>query len=391
MIIERVDLFYLAIPKVLDIGDGSQDAILVRVLAGDHVGWGQAEASPLTTMAAFCCPMSHSACRNVGDSLVGESVSSPLDIIRINQSIRNRCFDLLQASHALAGIDIALWDLLGRYLGEPVWKLLGHVKTFPKVPYASRLFGDTADETFQRAREIKNMGFSAAKFGWGGYGIGSVESDGAHIHAARKGLGQDINLMVDAGTVWGTDVSRASERLPALRECGIVWLEEPFHAGALSAYHHLARMSASVTLAGGEGAYNFEMARNLIDLGGIGFVQIDAGRMGITSAHEVACYAEKKGIQFVNHTFTTMLSLSASLQPFVHLEDHKFCEFPVAPSEMAQCLTDETIEIIDGLVNVPEGPGLGLTPNLEVIRKYLIEVEIRINSSVLYTSSRECL
>ena len=120
MRIEAVDVYYLSMPQVLDVGDGSQDLCLVRVQAGAHVGWGECEASPLTTIAAFVCPMSHSACKPVRDSVLGQRLDGPADIGRIGSVVRANSLDLLQADHALSGIDVALWDLLGKRLGEPV-------------------------------------------------------------------------------------------------------------------------------------------------------------------------------------------------------------------------------------------------------------------------------
>ena len=77
MKIEAVDFFYLAMPEVTTEADGSQDALLVRVSAGGHVGWGECEASPLPSIAAFVCPMSHGVCRPVGDSVLGEPLDGP--------------------------------------------------------------------------------------------------------------------------------------------------------------------------------------------------------------------------------------------------------------------------------------------------------------------------
>ena len=167
MKIDSVDFFFLAMPEILDIGDGSQDALLVRVCAGDHVGWGECEASPLVSIASLVCPMSHSACKPVQASVLGQTIDSVTDIRRIGDLVRANSLDLLQADHTLSGIDIALWDLLGRRLGEPVWKLLGYEKSYAKTPYASVLFGETPESTFQKARSIHSQGFRAAKFGWG--------------------------------------------------------------------------------------------------------------------------------------------------------------------------------------------------------------------------------
>src|SRR5437899_9354405 len=116
MKIDAVDFFYLSMPVVRDVGDGSQDALLVRVEAGGYVGWGECEASPLVTMASWNCPMSHSACKAVSASVLGQGLNDPGDIPRINALVRRNSFDLLQTDHTLSGIDVALWDLLGKKL-----------------------------------------------------------------------------------------------------------------------------------------------------------------------------------------------------------------------------------------------------------------------------------
>src|SRR5512135_3431269 len=104
-------------PEVLDIGDGSQDALLVRIQAGGFVGYGECEAAPLPTIAAYVCPMSHSACKPVRASVEGQALDDPGDILRIGERVRENSFDLLQADHTYSGIDMALWDLLGKRLG----------------------------------------------------------------------------------------------------------------------------------------------------------------------------------------------------------------------------------------------------------------------------------
>ena len=114
MKIESVDFFYLSMPQVLDIGDGSQDALLVRIRAGGYEGWGECEASPLTSIASYVCPMSHSACKPLKYSLEGKGINGVEDIQHISTSVHENSLDLLQADHTLSGIDIALWDLLGK-------------------------------------------------------------------------------------------------------------------------------------------------------------------------------------------------------------------------------------------------------------------------------------
>jgi L-alanine-DL-glutamate epimerase-like enolase superfamily enzyme len=388
MKIESVDLFYLSMPVVRDVGDGSQDALLVRVRAGNYTGWGECEASPLVCIASWNCPMSHSACKPVSASVLGQPIETPEDIERINALVRANSFDLLQTDHTLSGIDIALWDLLGRRFSEPVYRMLGYKRAHPKIAYASQLFGDDPQSTLQKAREVARAGFQAAKFGWGPYGRGDVKLDADHVHAAREGLGTDRMLLVDAGTVWGDDVAIASKRLQALHAAQVIWLEEPFVSGALGSYKQLAARAAPVKLAGGEGCHDVYQAKNMIDYAGLGYIQIDAGRIGgITSAKKVADYAARKSVQFVNHTFTTPLALSASIQPYAGLATHDLCEYPAEPSSLAQefCLTSLKPDP-QGLINLPEGSGLGLDPDLNALKKYVINVEIKAGGQMIFQS-----
>jgi L-alanine-DL-glutamate epimerase-like enolase superfamily enzyme len=387
MKIEAVDLFYLALPDIQDIGDGSQDALLVRVAAGGYTGWGECEASPLVSLANWCCPMSHSAAKPVRESVLGQPCDSPEDIGTLVRTVRASGLDIPQTDHTLSGIEIALWDLLGKRRSAPVYQLLGYERAYPKRPYASVLFGDEPTATLHRAQHIRQQGFMAAKFGWGPYGQGSVAQDRDQVAAAREGLGSDAVLLVDAGTVWGDDVDKARARLTALKEFGVTWLEEPFVGGALEAYRSLAQDAAPIALAGGEGAHNVYMARHLIDHGGIGYVQIDTGRIGgIATAKAVADYATHKGVTYVNHTFTTHLALSASLQPFVGIAAAALCEYPVEASPLARSLTAQRLEIHDGEVRVPEQPGLGMDPDPAAIEQYLVDVEIRVKGNLLYQS-----
>ncbi len=384
--IESVDFYYLSMPEVLDIGDGSQDLLLVRVQAGADVGWGECEASPLTSIASLVCPMSHSACKPVQASVLGQPIETPEDIRRIGDLVRANSLDLLQADHTLSGIDIALWDLLGKRLGQPVYSLLGYKRAYPKTPYASVLFGDTPQETFEKAKRAKDLGYQAAKFGWGPYGLGTVEDDREQVAAAREGLGPDGILLVDAGTVWKDNVAQARPRLAALKEFNVTWLEEPFVSGALEAYRTLAQESAPVKLAGGEGSHNVYMARHMIDYAGIGYVQIDAGRIGgITPAYDVAQYASQRSVTYVNHTFTSHLALAASLHPYAGLESHVICEYPVEPKALAVEITrDHLTRNLDGTISLLDRPGLGVEPDLEAAKRYLVDVEIRVAGKTLY-------
>ena len=390
MKIESVDLFYLAMPIVTTEADGSQDALLVRVRAGAHTGWGECEAAPLPSIAAFVCPMSHGACRPVAASVLGQTIDSPADIARIAAGVEYDSMDLLQAAHTWSGIEMALWDLLGHARDQPVWRMLGYSHSHKKRPYASMLFGDTPQDTLRQGQSAHAAGYGAAKFGWGPIGRGTAALDADHFAAAREGIGPDALLMVDAGQIWGEDVEAAAARIPALEAARATWLEEPFHASALDAYGTLARLSPNVPLAGGEGAHNFSMARHLIDYGGVGFIQIDTGRIGgIAPAKRVADYALAKGVTFVNHTFTSHLALSASMQPFAGLADHRICEYQFQPKSLALDFVATPLHRgPNGDVAAPDAPGLGVTINTEGMRPYLLDVDITVGGVSLYRTPK---
>jgi L-alanine-DL-glutamate epimerase-like enolase superfamily enzyme len=389
MKIEAVDLFYLSMPEVLDIGDGSQDALLVRIRAGGYEGWGQCEASPLTSIASFVAPMSHSACKPVKYSIEGKNLSDIADIYSISKAVYENSFDLLQADHTHSGIDIALWDLLGKIKLSPVYSLLGYKKACSKLPYASQLFGNTPEETFLKAKRSFDMGFKAVKFGWGPFGKGTLSEDEAHLRAAREGLGKDVHLMIDAGTVWIDNVTDASKRLKALKQINAYWLEEPFTNGDLTAYKQLSETLPICPLAAGEGCHNYAQAAAMIQYAGLRFIQIDSGRIGgITVAKRVADLARARGVTFVNHTFTSHLALSASIQPYAGIESDIICEYPVEPKQLAVDITKEKIlPDTNGMIHVPDKPGLGLTVDTQKLIPYLVDIEINVKGNTIFKTT----
>lgn len=385
--IDAVDMYYFRLPDVQDIGDGGQDMVLVRLESDGHVGWGECEASPLPTLAALIAPLSHSACHPVIHSVRNAVLDGPDDIRALSAAVRANSFDLLQADHVLSGIEIAAWDLLGRRHECPVHELMGQTQSVGKIPYASVLFGDTPRETHERAHAIRAAGYRAAKFGWGTFGMGSVSDDEEQLEAARSGLGEAIDLMVDAGTVFGENVDEVLLRMPALKSHEVVWLEEPLTTWATTAYARLSR-EARVPLAAGEGLHHPLQAIELIRAGGISFVQVDTGRIGgINDSRRAQQAAQAQGVQFVNHTFTTHLALSASLQPYADDTSSRYCEYPFDASELARAASLDHIKLDEnGLISAPDAPGLGITPDLDALAPYLVDVSITVNDDVLYTT-----
>ena len=245
------------------------------------------------------------------------------------------------------------------------------------------LFGNTPAQTYQLAVAARQQNFRAVKFGWGPIGRSNLKTDLEHFSAAREGLGKDSLLMVDVGQIFGDNVEAAAARLPMLEQIGVVWLEEPFHTSALGAYASLSR-KGNVKLAGGEGAHNFYMAQHLIDYGYVGYIQVDCGRIGgIGPAKRVADYAVSKSVTFVNHTFTSHLALSASLQPYAGMRQDAICEYPFAPKPLARELTSNHLERDhEGFVALRDSPGLGVDIDTAAARRYLVDVEIKVKGDV---------
>jgi L-alanine-DL-glutamate epimerase-like enolase superfamily enzyme len=392
--IEAIDLFYIALPEITRTADGSQDSLVVRIRTDNGLeGWGECDASPLISMAAYVMPMSHSNVININEALIGETLDSPEDVIRLRNKAGEYGLDIQQLDHAVAGADIAMWDVLGKHLAEPVWKLIGHEASYRKLPYASVLFGDDPGETRKIADSIVRRDFRAAKFGWGPMGRGSLEDDIALVQAARDGLGFDAKLMVDAGVIWGDNVDAAYKRAVAFADLGVTWLEEPLRTEEVGAYKALSdrvrENGVKIGIAGGEGADFYRAADDMMTNAGLDFVQIDVGRIGgITESKRVADRAHELGIQYVNHTFKSHLSVAASIHVFAGYEEFDLTEYPAGESPLILGLTAPTGVFRDsnGLIAAPDTPGLGVEVNLDTLRQYQRQVKIEVDGEVLFES-----
>jgi L-alanine-DL-glutamate epimerase-like enolase superfamily enzyme len=266
--ITSVDPFYLRMPEITTAADGTQDTLLVRIRTEDGLeGWGECAASPLVSLAFYCCPMSHGDIINLRETLLGETVGSPADLRRLHRKALLQGMDIQQIHHAYSRADIALWDLLGKQRGQPVFRLLGAARGFPKRPYASVLFGDTPVETRAIAESLRDRGFRAAKFGLAPMGKGDADQDEALVRAARKGLGESAELMVDAGRAWGGDDAAVVDRCRRFAPYRLTWLEEPLHGDAIPAYARLSAQRPSVPIAAGESAGCVRSARRISPLG----------------------------------------------------------------------------------------------------------------------------
>ena len=168
----------------------------------------------------------------------------------------------------------------------------------------------------------------------------------------------------------------------------MTFFEEPFHGSAYLAYAGLRERMKTVRSAGGEAAHNRHMAEHLIDFGKVGYIQIDCGRIGgLWPARQVADYAVKRGVTYINHTFTSNLALSASMQPFAGTQRPSHLRVPTGLKDLAVDLTRSHIAPDgNGEIHVPDAPGLGIDVDPAALTRYKVDVEIRVGGRTIFAS-----
>src|SRR5438270_109568 len=237
MKITRVEPLHLRLPEVNERCDGSQETLVVRVHTDEGiVGVGEVDSSSLVAKAIIEAPMSHKICRGLAECVNGYD---PFEIDRlIHRMYEGTIFFGRQGAviQAMSGVEIALWDIVGKATRRPVYQLLGGGIRKKFRAYASILFGDTPDETERIGSNLVKQGFKAVKFGWGPMGQ-SEAGDIAHVRAARKGIGANVELMVDAGLCW--DTATSIRRAKQFGEFNLAWLEEPLHPDNVDGYRRL--------------------------------------------------------------------------------------------------------------------------------------------------------
>jgi L-alanine-DL-glutamate epimerase-like enolase superfamily enzyme len=370
MKITRVEAIPLRLPAVNERCDGSQETLVVKVYTdAGLVGIGEVDSSALVARAAIEAPLSHKICRGLAECVVGED---PFEIERlIYRMVEGSIFFGRQgaAIQAMSGIEIALWDLAGKATGRPVYQLLGggFKKTFRA--YASILFGDTPAETERIGRELAGQGFQAVKFGWGPMGQ-SEESDLAHVRAARRGVGDAVEVMVDAGLCW--DTATAVRRARQFEPFNLTWLEEPLHPDNVTGYGRLSSQSP-MRIAAGEEVCDIKEFRTLMDIGGIDVVQVDVTRVGgLARAKRIGWDSVERHRLCVNHSYKTGVNIAASLHFVAALPNTHYFEYCVEQGDLRKHLTKQSFPVLDGDISVPEEPGLGVDLNEEIVAKYRV-------------------
>lgn len=275
-------------------------------------------------------------------------------------------------THAISGIDIALWDILGQVTGQPISRLLGGRQRERIKPYGSLLMEepDRLREALQRGLA---RGFKAFKIGWGPFGRKDRRTDEAMVKAARDTLGAEVELMVDAGgsdASWPHGYKWALGTAHMLADYQVTWFEEPLRPDDLEGYVKLTE-HAPLPIAACEVLTRRQSFIPWIERRAVDYLQPDVTKVGgISEEYRIAQYADDHSILFVPHGWNTAVGLGADLQLLAAAPCARWVEY-ITPAPYIEELLATPIRLDEeGMIAIPDRPGLGLEWNPEGIAKF---------------------
>jgi len=294
---------------------------------------------------------------------------------RVSEKLHQNTFWLGRGgslTHAISGIDIALWDILGQVTGQPVGRLLGGRYRDRVRPYASILMQQPQPLADQLAG-LRERGWTAFKIGWGPFGRVSAALDEAIVKAAREAVGDESLLMVDAGgsdAYWSNGYKWALRAAQMLAEYQVYWFEEPLRPDDLEDYAQLRRR-APLPISGGEVLTRRQAFRPWIEAGAWDIVQPDVTKVGgISEERRIAWMAQEHGIRFIPHGWNTAVGLAADLQLASAFPDTTLVEYLSGSPYIDEIVADGWHLDTEGMLAIPERPGLGLNLDWDAVSHY---------------------
>jgi len=391
MKITAVDVFVLKTPleEPFAFSQGwvrQRAATLVRITTDNGLhGWGEAFAQGLEPPEIASAVIRHALIPIV-------TGRNALDINVLWHEMYNVSRDYGRKGSVMAGIsaiDIALWDLAGKYYRQPVCQLLGGAFRKKVVPYATGFYRITgqgeAARLAEEAVQHRASGFTAMKVKLG-FGVDddikvmraiddALKADQRADNRAGDGISYSCELMVDTNHAYGRAEALRLGR--ALEEYNIRWYEEPLVPEDLEGYREL-RSALSIPIAAGENEHSIYGYNQLLDV--IDIAQPDVGSCGgLTAARDITAMAQAKGVMVNPHVWGSAIAQAASLQLIASLpvpHHSLFATQPVLEYDRSSHpyrseLIEEPWELRDGEITVPDGPGLGIEVRMDVIEKYL--------------------
>jgi L-rhamnonate dehydratase len=331
-----------------------------------HVGIGNAALSPYVTKAIID--------RHLTPLLLGQN---PWDVEYLWQHMYRKTMAWGRKGLgmvAISAVDIALWDVLGKAAGQPVYRLLGG-RTKTRIPvYASRLYSTPLDELAAEASRYQAEGYRAMKlrFGWGPMdGAEGMQRNLDLVRTVRDAVGPGIDVMADAYMGWSLDY--AKRMLPLLEPFNLRWLEEAVIPDDAQGYAALKRYGR-VPIAGGEHAFTLHEFRDLLEARALDVIQFDTNRVGgISQARKIAALAEAYQVPVVPHAgqmhnyHVVMASLNSPIAEHFPIVDVE------VGNELFWYIFDGEPKAVDGHVDLDDAvPGLGLAVNEEKLAEFQV-------------------
>lgn len=265
---------------------------------------------------------------------------------------------------ALSGIDVALWDILGKIRGLPLYQLLGG-KCRDRVPvYATALYPEDAAIVAKRAREFAEQGFHGVKIKVGF----DLDQDIEIVRAVRQELGGDFIVMTDANQGYTVDV--ALKAAHAFADSGVFWLEEPLFAEDIAGHAQL-REKTQVPIAVGENLHMCSAFENFVVRQAVDFLQPDVARAGgITEVRKIAALAAAHRVPISFHTWGDAVALAASIHLSAAIPECTVMELDYTYNPLRAELLREPLEVKSGFMTPPDKPGLGIELDADALERF---------------------
>lgn len=316
--------------------------------------------------------LTRSALEVLSPLLEGEPAIEPE---RVSEKLHQNTFWLGRGgaiTHTVSGVDLALWDILGKATGQPVGRLLGGRHRERVWPYASLLM-DEPGPMSEYLGELRGQGFRAFKIGWGQFGRQDAATDRALVETARRTIGDDCLLMVDAGgsdAYWRGDYKWALRTSEMLEEYGVHWFEEALTPDSLDDFVALRRASR-VPISGGEVLTRRQAFSPFLRAGAFDIVQPDVTKVGgLSEQRRIGWMAEECGIRLIPHGWNTAVGLASDLQLASALPQTDLVEFKTGSPYVEDLVTVPWRLDRDGMLEIPTRPGLGIELDPEAVERY---------------------
>lgn len=356
----------------------SFDSVIVRIETDAGLtGWGECKAG--VGSAAACAGLAAIVNLDYAPLLVGQD---PRDVSRLWDVMYNTPREgyAVAEGHvlpqlgrrglsisAIAGVDVALWDILGKSLGVPVWRLLGGRRAERMPAYASGGWADEANIGAQLKGYCDKAGFRAVKMRIGVMD-GSPARSAARVRAARRALGPDVKLMADAHGTW--TVAEAKTFCRMVEDQDLYWFEEPVSADDKQGLAEVRRSSA-VPISTGESEFTRHDFREIAELRGADVLQPDlAIAGGLTEGMRIGAIASAFNLRLAPHLWSGAPAFAAGLHLAATQSAGFILEYSLGHNPMLHDLIEEDFPVEDGMVAIPDRPGLGITVREAFLEQY---------------------